>query len=242
MGERILAHLASAERTDSDPLTTNVACLLQQAMKLFGPNPRSLVSPKIYRLISESPKLSGVLVPEGAAKSPYEVLDYQSTLVLHDPEGLQATAVRRQRVRFLQNGVSALLDHFWGDGAAATNYEHTGGPVVDTFSDQGVEHVVIQLKRAMARGEELEFGVARTIVGGFQKDEEWLETVVDHPVDRVMRTIVFPGDRPPHNAVLKHEEDEVNLPLIKLSNSKTIVTFDAPTRGQEAAFTILWRW
>src|SRR3712207_6950394 len=47
---------------------------------------------------------------------------------LEDPEGLRATFRRFERIRFLESGVSAILDHFWGDGVTVTHYrseEHT---------------------------------------------------------------------------------------------------------------------
>ena len=55
-----------------------------------------------------------MLLPEGLTSSPYEVLDYDSTLTLHDRKGNRANIRRRQAVRFLQDGVSAILDHCRG--------------------------------------------------------------------------------------------------------------------------------
>lgn len=74
----------------------------------------SLISPARYAAILRTPQLRRRLLPSGFPSSPYEVLDYQATLTLHDARGPRSTFWRRQRVRFLQDGVSAILDHAWG--------------------------------------------------------------------------------------------------------------------------------
>src|SRR4051812_30048468 len=116
---------------------------ISEQMLAFTSPSIDVVSPKIYGLILDSEWLRSRLLPEGPLGSPYEILDYQATLVLADPEGHQATFHRTQHVRFLQDGVSALLDHFWGDGVLLTNYRNTAGPIGDSFKDAGRRHLVI---------------------------------------------------------------------------------------------------
>jgi hypothetical protein len=67
--------------------------------------------------------------------TPYEVLDYQGTLTLIDPEGGRAVFHRTEQIRFVQDGVSAILDHFWGDGVALTDYRNSAGRLAESFSD-----------------------------------------------------------------------------------------------------------
>ncbi len=200
------------------------------------------MSLKLYWLIKSSPILRKALLPEDANKAPYEVLDYNTTLLLRDPYGIRATEIRRERVRFLQNGISAMLDHFWGDGAVAHSYEHTAGPIRDSFKVDEVRHVLVGLKKLPAKGEQLSFGIARSIVGGFTKKEEWVETVADHPVGRLTRNVVFPTERPCKKAVLRYGEDEFELPVVELSNGRTLVSFEAPTPEIDAKLTVYWEW
>ena len=47
----------------------------------------SVVSPNIYSLIATSPRLRRMLLPEGILASPYEVLDYDATLLSMRSEG-----------------------------------------------------------------------------------------------------------------------------------------------------------
>lgn len=49
-------------------------------------------------------------------KGPYEVLEYESTPELLDPEGKHATFTKRERVRYLQDNIIAYQDQAWGDG------------------------------------------------------------------------------------------------------------------------------
>src|SRR5450830_831649 len=124
--------------------------------------PSLIVSPRIYALILTSPRLRKILLPGGLLTSPYEILDYQATLFLHDPKGIKATFQRTERIRFLQDGVAGIMDHFWGDGVALTSYRNDAGVLADSFRDEGHRHLVIGLDRPMGRGEELGFQVART--------------------------------------------------------------------------------
>src|SRR5438046_31604 len=104
---------------------------------------KSIVSSKIYAKILASP-LGPRLLPDGLETSPYEVLDYEATLVLRDPAGRTATFQRTQRIRFLQDGVSAILDHFWGDGLLLADYSQSAGAIGEAFQDEGHRHLVIE--------------------------------------------------------------------------------------------------
>ncbi len=73
----------------------------------------NMISGRIGALILGSPRLRQQLQPEGPLISPYEILDYRSVLVLEDEKGTRAVFQRTQRVKFLQDGVEAILDHFW---------------------------------------------------------------------------------------------------------------------------------
>src|SRR5687768_6971143 len=120
-----------------------------------------IVSPRIYALILGSPRLRRQLLPQGLSCSPYRVLDYHQTLILADPKGTRAVFRRTQRIQFQQDGVAAILDHFWGDGVALAEYRTTVGTLKDSFRDDGRRHLVLELKRPMARGEILEFTIER---------------------------------------------------------------------------------
>src|SRR5450756_227572 len=172
-----------------------------------------IVSPRIYALILSSPRLRKMLLPTGVPTSPYEILDYQATLFLHDPKGVKATFQRTERIRFFHDGVAGIMDHFWGDGVALAFYRNDAGILKDSFRDQGRRHLVVSLKRPMGRGEELSFDVVRSAMAGFTEEEEWLETTLDHPAQHLSRSIVFPKYRPCLSARLQYDGHQVDLPI-----------------------------
>ncbi len=201
-----------------------------------------IVSPKVWDLILDSPHLRQSIVPQGLALSPYEILDYNATLTLHDERGVKATFQRTQKVRFLQQGVSAILDHAWGEGVLVANYHHSAGPLEDSFKDQGRRHMVIGLEREMGQGETLEFSVSRTAMEAFTRDEGVLETTIDHPVTRLRRSIIFPKRRAVRRAILEGESESRELPVIHLGNGGTMIRVVIPDPKAGVAYVIRWTW
>src|SRR5688572_13240758 len=122
-------------------------------MPTLSPPVIDVMSPNAYGHILASGSLSKKILPEGWRISPYEILAYHGTLTLTDREGGEAILRRSQQVRFLQEGVSAILDHFWGDGIPLSDYRHTGGQLVDSFKDGNRHHLAVELARPMHRGE-----------------------------------------------------------------------------------------
>lgn len=213
-------------------------------MQAAATKPSSVVSPRIYGLILTSPRLKKILLPEGLLPSPYKILDFQGTLTLEDPEGMRATFQRKQVIRFLQGGVSGILDHFWGDGVPLTFYENEAGSLEDSFKDEGRRHLVIGLKHRMRRGDVLNFEVVRRAMAEFIiKPVQRLETIIDHPIDRLGYKIIFPKDRPCQRAVLLHNEGlETRLPVVRLAGGKTMVRFDVRQPISHSPYTVRWSW
>jgi hypothetical protein len=165
--------------------------------------PVDLVSAAAAATILHTPHLRRLLLPEGLLPSPYTVLAFDATVMLHDPLGLRATFGRHQTVRFCQDGVGAILDHVWGDGIALTDYWTDAGRLIGSIQDGPRRHLVLALGRRTRRGELLSFQVRRRAMAAFLAPEEWVATVVDHPVQQLRRTVVFPRERPCQLAVLE---------------------------------------
>lgn len=211
-------------------------------MFALNSNPIDVVSPKVYGLILDSRRLAHRLVPGGAVGSPYEIFDYRAVLVLDDPKGRRATFRRTQRVRFLQDGVAAIMDHLWGDGVILVDYHNTAGMIVESFKDQGTRHLVVDLKRPMARGEVFTFDVKRTAMEGFTEADEWLETTIDHPVQQYEQLIVFPQQRPCQRAELVMGEKVVPLEPGTLASGQTTIKVAIPRPHADTPYVIRWRW
>ena len=212
-------------------------------MTSFQPDRHTrVVSPRLNALILSSPQLAGAILPEGSVSSPYEILDYDATLTLNDRKGRVATFHRTQRIRFLQNGVSAIMDHAWGEGIVLTHYRHSAGQVEDSFRDEGKRHLVIGLKRGMQRGEEFQFEVERKTMESFTKPDGVLETTIDHPIQRLSRAIVFPKSRPAQVAVFDDGLTEARLPIVALTDGRTMVGFELSDPQPDTPYIIRWRW
>lgn len=163
-------------------------------------------------------------------------------VVLDDPEGVRAKFHRTQRIRFLQDGVAGILDHVWGDGVLLTYYHNDAGNLEDWFNEEGRQHLVIGLKRAMRQGETLTFSVSRTSMVTFPNDEEWLETTIDHPVKRVRCDIVFPKDRPCRRATFAYQGYEIALPVRSVGGGKTSICFELSEPSPHVLSMIRWTW
>lgn len=202
----------------------------------------AVVSPRVYALIVDEPELLGRLLPEGLGGSPYEILEYDASLILVDPQGSEAVFRRTQQIRFLHEGVAAILDHLWGDGVQVTGYDHTAGPIRESFHDAGVRHLVIDLPRPMRRGETYTFSVERTTMAAFTQPEEWLETTIDHPIALFHQQIFFPKERPCQGAVLVIGDQTEQIKPVTLEDGRTLleVTFTRPPA--DIPLIIRWCW
>jgi hypothetical protein len=192
--------------------------------------------------IVRAPKLASALFPDGPTTSPYEVLHYNATLILHDAGGRRATFQRTEQIRMTQHGVSAILDHFWGDGVQVSGYHHDAGVIAESFKDGGRRHLVIDLRRRLARGEELTFTVSREAMAAFLESEEWVETIADHPMERLQRQVIFPRSRPCQVAEIRFEGQSLAVPVQQLPDGRTRLAVEILLPLVNVPYTLVWRW
>ncbi len=126
----------------------------------------------------------------------YEILSYDSTLEIQDDNGEEASLVRHEIIRFLQDNVVAIHDHAWGDGDLFAEYYCQPGIPVDFYEDGSKHNVLISLRETKNRGDILDLWVHRVIRGGFRQADEWLETEIDHLTKHLKLSILFPKNRP----------------------------------------------
>lgn len=210
-------------------------------MSVPSSEPTLIVSPRVYALIFASPRLKRLLLPEGFICSPYRVLDYEMTLTLEDSKGAAAVLRRRQRVQFQQDGVAAILDHFWGDGILA-GYQTSAGQVIDSFKDGARRHLMIELHQPMARGQILEFTVERRVLETFFGTEGWEETTIDHPIQQLSRTIRFPKARPCQTAHLEQRGQVLPLHVFTTPSGATELRVRIPKARTDTPYIIRWTW
>jgi hypothetical protein len=206
------------------------------------PDPSDVISPEAYELIMRSPDLRLALMPEGLVPSPYRILSYDATLTLMDPDGKFASFERTQRVMFQQDGVTALLDHFWGDGITAAQYSTTAGPLGRLFTDSGRRHLMIELPRPMMRGDVFEFGTERIMMEAFQRENEYFEVTIDHPIVRLGCVLLFPRERPCLQAAILIDGRYRSLEIADLPGGKSFVRLEIPNAEPHTVYRVEWQW
>jgi hypothetical protein len=180
--------------------------------------------------------------PEGI----YEILDYDSTLEICDPEGTEAVFRRQQQVRFLQDNVLAIEDYVWGDGQIA-RYTCSPGAIVDQYREGDRWNIVISLRETKSKGEVADFYIERTLMDGFTKDEEWWQVELRHTTRRLKLTAIFPKERHCRRAVMARRSRHQATVLgpehfTDLPDGRQAVTWQAQGIQRFEIFTLKWTW
>jgi hypothetical protein len=175
----------------------------------------------------------------------YEVLRYEATLELLDSEGRHAVYVRKQRVRFLRDGVTALEDYGWGTGIAFATHEVYPGRVARRRLEGSRLRGTIELSRTYRAGEELEFSVERLIKNGFESPSEWwLEAELYHATRAILLRVSLPAARPVRESRVARPglPDSKGIVTEVLKDGRQVLTYreDHPPVG--ARYTFLWDW
>lgn len=150
----------------------------------------------------------------------YEVIDYESTLELHDRQGEKATFSKRQKVRYLQNHTIAFEDQAWGDGKILIDYNCSPGTPVDQYRIDYKTLILISLREVKNRGDSDTFNIRWGIRNGFSKNTELWATEVRRRIRNLKVSLIFPEDRPPQRWVLIEKNRQRTLSLGKESRQK----------------------
>jgi len=177
----------------------------------------------------------------------YEILHYDSTLELLDPNGDTAIFHKRQQVRFLQDNVLAFEDYAWGDGNIFADYRCAPGVAVDRYQDGDRWNILISLRETKSRGDITDFHLERTIQAGFTQHEEWYQAEIRHPTQRLRMAVIFPPERPCQRATLqerKHNRTRVLGPacLQQLPDGRQLLEFETTHVRYLEIYTLRWTW
>jgi hypothetical protein len=177
----------------------------------------------------------------------YEILDYDAVLELRDAKGKTAVFKRRQKVRFLQNRITAYQYEAWGDGELFADLKCSPGVVADRYR-HGLRHVVlISLRETKNRGDMAEFNIERTIKNGFTGSTEWFQTELNFRTHRVRVAVIFPRRRPCKRAILMQRSrnrtevlGDANLSL--LPDGRQMLAWEKAKPPVNELFTLKWTW
>lgn len=200
------------------------------------------LSARARGILFGSTELRQLIAPEDPGRTPYEILEYDATLHLREASGFFVRMMRRQKVRFLQEGVAGLLDHAWGDGFVLSIYDNDAGPLAGAIWDEGRWHLAHRLPRPMHAGETFEFNVERSVLAGFMGRSEWLETILDHPSRSYRQRILFPAERPCRGAQLVYGDKTEPLSIRPLASGQTELRFRVTRPKVNRSVTVHWTW
>jgi hypothetical protein len=138
----------------------------------------------------------------------YEVLNYESTLTLHDPKGKRATFSKVKKVRYLQDNIIAFQDYAWGDGEILLNYRTSRGKPVDSYRSGFKTNVLISLREVKNRKDEDEFNIQWNIRNGFLTKDGYWSTDVEQKTKHIKVNVIFPKSRQPQRIMLEESNNK----------------------------------
>lgn len=180
-----------------------------------------------------------------ALSSVYEVVNYEATVELSDADGRDAVYIKREHVRFLQDGVSSFEDYGWGNGIAFANYDVSPGTFVRRELVGSRLQSTVQLPHHYRVGETLTFWVERVIQNGFTSPSEcWLEAELYHPTSRLSLRVILPAARPVRSAYLVRPgiPGRRALPVRSLAAGRQHISYLDLEPAQGARYTVIWDW
>jgi hypothetical protein len=214
-----------------------------QLLRLIVP----LLNSDFFKTVGTLGRLGKRILGAKAHEGMYEVLELDVRLELNDIKGQQAVLYKRERVRFLQDNIIAYQDKAWGDGEIVADYKCTPGVAVDRYRDGYRWRVLISLRETKRRGDTEEFHIERRIRNGFTKDVESLQTDVDHAMQKLSVSIVFPQKRSPKH-VLLIEQNTTRAVSLGSENRNTLpdgrqqVRWNSDQPRLFEAYILRWAW
>lgn len=177
----------------------------------------------------------------------YEILDYDLTLELVDPQGETAIFKKRQQVKFLQNNVIAFEDYAWGDGEIFADYKCSPGIVADRYQEGDRWNTLISLRETKNSGDITDFYIERTAKHGFTQVEEPLQLEIRHPTKRLKVVIIFPQARRCQRAVLLQRSRNHSTVLgpecfTNLPDGRQMLIWETTKIKQFEIYTLKWSW
>src|SRR3990172_9373757 len=122
----------------------------------------------------------------------YETTKFTGRLEILDRERRVARFVRRQRVRFLEDGVSVFMDRVWGEGGLFAGYAAPGLKMLEPIRTPKGYVLPLQLPRPFGKGDVLDIVTERRIIGAFCQPLAYWDTAMSAPTDLISIEVVTP--------------------------------------------------
>lgn len=80
------------------------------------------------------------------------------------------------------------------------------------------------------------------VLEGFLARQEWLETTIDHPIERYSQAILFPRGRPCRQATLIYQDRAFPLHVLETREGRTELRVRIPSPRANTPYLICWSW
>jgi len=177
----------------------------------------------------------------------YEVLDFASTLEIHDEEGKEATLHKRQKIRYMQDNIIAYQDQAWGDGDILLNYRCSPGHPVDKYRFGQKTHVLISLRKTKKKGDSDEFRITWGMNNGFLSNLGMWGTSINHRTSNIQVKVIFPKSRPPSRVWInlinrKHSKFLGEDVIQKLPDGRKMILWEKKKPRLYEHYVLHWEW
>ena len=122
----------------------------------------------------------------------YETIRFSGRLEILDPNTRSARFVRRQRIRFLEDGVSVFMDRVWGEGVLFAGYAAPGLKMLEPIRTPKGYIMPLQAPRPFQKGDVFDIVTERRIIGAFYQPLAYWDTAMSAPTDLISIEVVTP--------------------------------------------------
>jgi hypothetical protein len=191
-------------------------------------------------------KLWKMFVARYSKKGMYEVIDFQTRLIIHDPKGKSASLTKYEKVRFLQDNNLAFQDQAWSDGKFLLNYHCSPGIPVDVYRTGYKTFVLISLHELKNKGDVTEFNISWDLKNTFLKKVGFWSTDISHSTNHIKVQVIFPKLRPPKKVVLvesnQRKEKSLEEKILPLPDKRYQITWEKNNPRLYEQYILKWIW
>ena len=177
----------------------------------------------------------------------FEILEYESTLELLDPQGRTARLKKRERIKFLQDNVIAFQDYAWGNGDVLRGYKCSPGIEADRYLEGGRWNILISLRETKQQGDVQDFFIERTLRNTFVKADSWWQIEMQHRTRSVRLQLIFPRQRACREAAVIERTRARTIPLqpknfTVLPDGRQVLAWENIEPRRFETYTLKWKW
>ncbi len=122
----------------------------------------------------------------------YETVKFSGRVEILHPKTRSARFVRRQRIRFLEDGVSVFMDRVWGEGVLFAGYAAPGLKMLEPIRTPKGYVLPLHMPRPFRKGDIFDIVTERRIIGAFYQPLAYWDTAMSAPTELVSIEVVVP--------------------------------------------------